>query len=82
MAEVWRRIVLVPDSSLFSFICNKIKEVQPGEKSLDLPVINKRKSQRSGREIKETYRIDFQWQNDDVCGFDVFKKEGEDGKPS
>lgn len=78
MKEVngWKRYVVNPDSNFFPVFSKVIKEVEHGKDILTISVINKARSAATKTQIKDLFRFEFDWQGDDICGIEVFKKEG------
>lgn len=71
----WKRVVVTPDSHFFPVFQSAIKKVEPGKERMTIKVINKKKSAAIRTKVNDTFRFEFEWQGDDVCSIDVFKKE-------
>jgi len=79
----WKRFVVTPDSSFFPIFQRAIKDVKPGTETITISIINKIRSESLKQTIKDTFKFEFSWQDEEVCGIEVFKKvKEEDGKPT
>lgn len=73
--EIWKRIIITPESNLMNLFCYVIKKVNPGQNLLIATILNQDKSNKLKKEIKETYKFCFDWQDDnEICGIELFKK--------
>lgn len=72
----WKRMIMNSDSPYFPVFLQIIKSVPFGEKSVTKTLINKKRSQTMRKEMKERFRFDFEWQDDDdsICGIEVYKE--------
>ncbi len=72
----WKRCIVTTESNFFPIFSKAIKSVKPGREVLTISVINKARSTATKTQIKDLFRFEFDWQGDDICGIEVFKKEG------
>jgi hypothetical protein len=72
--QKYRRIDITPESSLFSIFQQVIKQVKYPEKTKDIEVVNNELSQKLRTKIVEYYKFIFDWQDENTCSIDMFKK--------
>lgn len=72
MKDNWKRYILTTDSSFFPIFQQVIKQSE-GKDSLIVSVINKERSIKLRKEIRDQYRFVFQYQENDVCGIDIYQ---------
>lgn len=71
----WKRYIISTESNFFSIFSKVIKEVEPGKETITISVINKARSMAIKTQVKELFKFEFEWQGDDICGIEVFRKE-------
>jgi len=70
----WKRYIVTTDSFFFPVFQSVIKQVEPGKESVTINVINKIKSMALKQVIKDTFKLEFSWYDEECCGIEVFKK--------
>lgn len=76
---MWRKYSIGSDSALFPVFSKAIKQVQYDKKELTISIINKERSKKCKARIKETFKFLFDWQDEDTCGIEIYKKIGDEG---
>jgi hypothetical protein len=74
----WIRFIIDSNSNFFPVFQQVIKQVKPEKDNVIIKVLNKEKSQKLKMEYKEHFKFVFDWQENNICGIEVFKLiEGE-----
>jgi len=72
--EVWKRYSLTTESAFFPIFQQVIRQ-SDGKDAIIVGVLNKERTDKlKGLECRDHYRITFEWQDQDICGIDIFKK--------
>jgi len=71
--EIWKPYTLTTDSFFFPIFQQVIKQ-SDGKDSLIVSVVNRERSEKLKKEIRDHYRLVFQHQENEICEIDVFKK--------
>ncbi len=62
---MWQWITVSPSSKLFPMVQKVMRQVPYPKETVTI--------QTKGKDINK-YKFDFQWQNEDVCGIDIYKE--------
>lgn len=74
---MWKRIIVTPESNFFSVFCKAIKNTKKEKETMTIKVIDRNRSNRLKKEIYDLYKFQFDWQDDNVVGIEVYKKVGD-----
>lgn len=72
--EKWKRIIISPESNLMDLFCQAIKKVNPNQNRLRATIVNQERTNKLKKEVKDIYEFHFDWQDENICGIEVFKK--------
>jgi hypothetical protein len=70
----WIPISITNESYLYPLFQQAMQHIKPGQTTLIATTINKERTDKLKQEMKDTFRFEFEWQDENVCGIDVFKK--------
>ena len=71
---MWKRMVISPNSPFFTPFMQIVRQVKMGQEVVKKTIINRVRSKQARQEVRETYRFDFDWQDEDICGVEVYKE--------
>jgi len=74
----WIPYKISTESNFFPIFQQVIKKVNSNTESIIIDVINKFRSFALKKEVKDNYKLVFDWIDDDTCAIDVFKKVEEE----
>lgn len=77
MEEKWIEVHLIPGTWLFDQINKnffKNEKFQYPCENVKFSLINKDRSAKTKQQVRDTYRVELEWQGTEVCGISVFKK--------
>jgi len=76
--EVWNRYTMTRDCAFFPIFARVIKQVEFGKESIMVRVVHKERTEKIKKPCHDLFKLVFEWQDENVCGIDVFKKVWEE----
>lgn len=74
--EKWYRYYIDFNSYLFKIINDHLKKSNKNHKAINIHILNEDRmvKLKSSEKIIDDYKIILDWQEDDICGIEVYKK--------
>jgi len=70
----WQPIIIVPESKLFEIMQSVLKNIEPKQETINIVVLNRKRSHAIKLEVKDYYKFIFNWQDESQCSVQCFKR--------